>query len=485
VIVRTVYFNGIHAETGTYAFPPQPVRGLRKMLRANPFLARNSRARQAIGTHFSNFHRVPIRPSENINGAMLQRPITDWEMDDLASVGWGILYPEEERARFVKQLTPLLELRRAQAGPLYREIPYRTGQRFQDILENLEAITAKRDSPPIPHYLLIVGKPTQIPYFVQYGFDRRISVGRVAFDDLEDYGRYARNIVRHDHQTVPHLKTTLFGTRHPDDPPSEISARFLVKDLGKRMSNSLDPVRYRIETRLGEMAGKQTLTNLMGGSLTPDLLLTATHGVILPPGARDRHLRQGAPICGEWPGPLLWKRKPLQRRMVFSGSDVYSEMDFNGMIAFMYACYGGGTPSRSSFPLEPHLTRGRESYQPFVAHLPKRMLALENGCRAVIAHVDTAFFWSFTNTRKQEQTETYQAFFRQLLEGKRIGFAMNVFQQAYMERLADYQELVEAQNAGRLEWEDDRLVQAWFAVNDLRNLTLLGDPAVRLPALNT
>ena len=481
--MKKVFFNGIRADNGKYAFPEVPLQGLARHLVSRSPLRRKIRARRSSGRFISRFFGQPGLPLDHPDHTTLIAPLSETEKDNLATAGWGVLYPEGEKETLLNPLSPLLDLRRQQAGPLYKEIAYLPGQSLAQVLEANGAPQFQSDPTQVPYYLMVVGSPSQIPFSIQYGLDRQFAVGRLDFDDPIDYGHYAQTVAERESARVSQLETTLFGTRHPGEATTELLADFLVKKLKTRMANSLDPVHYSFATKTEEKATKNTLARLMGGSLTPDLLLTATHGLILPPSTSDRMLRQGALLTAEYPGTAAWNGNPIPPRMIFSGGDIKPEADFNGMLALVFACYGGGTPERSSFPLEPHLPGSHESYRPFVANLPKRMLAGRRGCRAVIAHVDNAYIWAFTDASKREQTETFQAFFRGLLEGRTIGFAMDVFQRAHLEKLAQYRELVEAFNEDHAGVEDDRLVQAWFAVNDLRNYILLGDPAVRLPAI--
>lgn len=482
--MKTVFFNGIWGDTGAYAFPPKTPKALADTLNALSPLKRAVRAQTKYGPFIAEFVKLPNPKGQLDDQAYLTTDLRLRDLDDLAQVGWGILYPKQQEQQLLEPLAPLLALRRQQAGSRYREIAYEPGPQRLETLDQLVASKLGVYPEHCPYYLLIIGQPKDIPFQLQYRLDRQLAVGRLALDTPAEYGHYARNVVRHEMRQTPRLKACFFGTQHENDSSTALSSQFLVKDLARRTANSFDPARYQISTRLGEEASKLALSKLMGGPLTPDLLLSATHGVILRPHEREREFRQGAAICADWPGPQAWGGKPVPERFIFAGKDIAPNADFNGMISLLYSCYSGGTPQYSSFPLEPHLSPGHESAQPFMAHLPKRMLAVERGARAVIAHIDTTFIWSFLNEKKQEQTEVFQAFIRELLEGRTVGYAMNVFQRAFLERLAEYQELVETQNQRQLRWSDDRLVQAWFAVNDLRNYILLGDPAVRLPTLS-
>ena len=85
--------------------------------------------------------------------------------DNLATAGWGVIYPDSEKDNLLDALRPLLNLRNQQAGSLYQEIPYRNGQSLADILEEKGAPAFGAEPIDIPYYLLIIGKPQQNPIF--------------------------------------------------------------------------------------------------------------------------------------------------------------------------------------------------------------------------------------------------------------------------------------------------------------------------------
>ena len=80
-----------------------------------------------------------------------------------------------------------------------------------------------------------------------------------------------------------------------------------------------------------------------------------------------------------------------------SAADVSDDASVGGMIAFFFACFGAGTPNLDQFRKDPNdaSTAVKLAEQPFVAALPRRLLAHPNGgALAVIGHVDRA--WSFS-----------------------------------------------------------------------------------------
>jgi len=68
-----------------------------------------------------------------------------------------------------------------------------------------------------------------------------------------------------------------------------------------------------------------------------------------------------------------------------------------------------------------------------------------------------------------------------LLTGARVGFATQSFDEAYAELSVALSAIHEKRRYGQ-EIDPAELAGLWAATNDMRNVILLGDPAVRLPA---
>ncbi|MCP4655226.1 MAG: hypothetical protein GY856_07385 [bacterium] len=179
-------------------------------------------------------------------------------------------------------LEPLLEHRRAQAGPLFKKFDGQQGLRADlraaDWLRHAGVGVGVGDVRQVPYYLMVVGDPEQLPFGVEFDLvGSSYAVGRLAFDTPDAYVRYACNVVRA--ETAPPRRPARFtfvGMEHPDDITQE-SQRYLVRPLVERYT---EVEGWDVNAVMGEAATKPKLAELLGGPDTPSVLFAAGH---MPP----------------------------------------------------------------------------------------------------------------------------------------------------------------------------------------------------------
>ena len=407
---------------------------------------------------------------------------TRFEIDprNLAETGWGVIFPEERQDALRAALAPLLALRQDQASRQkegrYRELVYRRGESKPRFLARYQVGPGPADPDLLPYYLLLAGSPEEISFRFQYQLDVQYAVGRLSFDNLEDYARYAESVVAAElGRAVTDRRVSFFGISNPDDRATASSRRNLVEPLAAHVAR--DRQGWSVETVLGPDATKAALAERLGGARTPALLFTAGHGLRFDP-ADPRHLpHQGALLCQDWPGPQGW-RGPISPDHYLAGEDVPDSASPAGLIAFFFACYGAGTPVHDSFQMEGEPRRLAASS--FVSRLPQRLLAHpRGGALAVVGHVDRAWSFSFDWPESGAQLQVFESALGRLLAGYPVGAATEYFNQRYAELFTDLsEEREEVRWGARPDFLS--LSQMWTAANDARSYLLLGDPAVRL-----
>ncbi len=460
-------FNGINGATGTYAIPPLRLRELVQIIRQE-------------------------EPDEALLRELERRTVAEeafhvqGDAERLEEVGWGIIFaygdPQAEAIR--EALSPLLELRREQAGERYHEYlggdGYRPGESKNKFLARHGAGPGVVDPDKVPYYLLIVGGPELVPYRFQFQLDVQYAVGRLALDSPEAYATYAATVVAAERGEVRLPRRALFfGTSNPDDPATRLSSEHLVRPLAAAMRERMPD--WALEEVRGEGATKGRLLSALEGE-PPAFLFTASHGMGFPHGDPRQFPHQGALLCQDWPGPRRW-HEPIPQTFYLAGDDIPSDARLAGSMAFFFACYGAGTPREDQFAFRLYgdPQRAQIAPRPFLAALPQRLLGHPQGSfLAVVGHVDRAWGYSFAWPGAGEQTTTFEEVIAQVMEGRPVGLALDPLNGRYAEIASDLSQMMEDLHF-EVPVDETALAALWTANNDARAYLLLGDPAVRLP----
>lgn len=469
-----VQSNGINATTGSYLLPPLEPHLLAKVAQGER-LSRKDFHYQDLKRKQTDKHLQHLGPAEHIN------PI------NLAESGWGVIFPAQTDLAIKDALSLLLRHRQMQAASnnerYYREFigadGYQPGDTKQQFLERHGVGPGPVDPDNgVPYYLLIVGGPESIPFWFQYQLDVQFAVGRISFDTLQDYANYAHSVVTAETSTTRLAPQAAFiGVRNMDDRATTMSADHLITPLAQEMTNTY--TNWSIRQFVGEnQATKDTISRVIGGDETPALIFTASHGLGFPKGHRLQNRHQGALICQDWPGPIEW-RGEMPERFYLSADDIGDNAHLHGSIAFLFACFGAGTPRIDAF--SHHTSQPRDiAPAPFLAHLPKRMLAHpKGGTLAVIGHIERAWGYSFDWGDAGTQREVFVSTLTRLIEGHPVGSALEFFNERYAEIATDLTAAIEAKMYSK-QVSDQELARMWTANNDARNYAIIGDPAVRL-----
>jgi len=467
-----LYFNGVNGDTGDYDLDPMSAARLFDVLRG---VAEPANIKELE-------YRVQWKTEEHLG------VVEGVDPTKIEEAGWGIIFPADPEGKFVPAvkaaLKPLLDLRQAQAGEFFRIYEgvdaLRPGESKNDFLVRHGVPPADPANPErMPYYLLLVGDPEQIPYRFQSQIDVQYAVGRICFETVQEYANYAASVVAAETGKVRlPKKAAFFSAMNADDPATALSTTKLMEPLLAQMQPERQD--WQITAHLRANATKAKLANLLGGSETPALLFTASHGVPFTLGSGRQLAHQGALLCQDWPGPKQWKgRGVIPQDHYFAGDDLTGDTNLLGMIAFFFACYGGGTPKHDDFPKPGTSTLNQVAPKPFVARLPMRMLGREKGgALAVIAHVERAWGSSFV-WRDIEQADVFKSTLTHLMEGKPIGSALEYFNSRYATWATDLSTTLRDVQFG-LQVEPANISSMWTAHNDARGYAIIGDPAVRL-----
>jgi hypothetical protein len=488
--LREIQLFGVNGRTGRYALPRLSSEDLAAVARhpVSPHVvaaARRSQAdRESVGL-------------ESIMGPELgfsvrgRKPPPGWNLPEweVARRGWGVVFPAgDSRVPALREaLAPLFALRRQQVATVserhFRELEYRTGELLFDFRKRNKGTPGIADPKRIPGYLLLVGGPQAIPFDFQTELAaQEYAVGRIDFESIEDFARYAESVVQAESLRRPEVaapagharRIAFFAPEHPDDPLSEESSKRLAAPLADACALPGDG--WTVERILGARATKHRFSELLARQVPPSILFTAGHGAIFESGDDRQAAHQGALVCADWLGP---EAAAISEGDYFSADDLDSEMRIGGMIAFHFACCSLGVPAQNELHLAGLPIPEWLAPQDLVARLPQKMLA--QGALAAIGHLDLVFAYSFregqNETESPDPPPLYDLCLKDLLRGRPVGDAMGPFRDCYQARLVEHVEMSQRSHV-----DPETLWEVEAACHDAKYYTIFGDPAVRLAA---
>lgn len=466
--VETFHANGIDGASGSYLLPALTPADIARAARGEPVdaIARELKHRQLEG---ADHYGVP----------------DDADPDDLGDTGWGIVFARDADPAIREALAPLIELRRPAASAknparfrvLEGDHGVRPGQSKNDFLIENGGVPGECDPDRMPYYLLLVGSPEAIPFEFQYQLDVQHAVGRLHFDAPEDYARYAQAVVDAESGKIARTRRlAMLGPRNVDDDATTLSADVLLAELlAARERIAKD---WTIDAIVGDGATKARLAAHLGGAETPAIVFTASHGMGFPSGDARQARHQGALLAQDWPGPVEHRGR-IPESMYFSADDLAADADVRGLIAFCFACYGAGTPARDQFSRADAADLRTLAPQPFVAPLARALTSHPRGpALAFVGHVERAWGYSFHWPQAGAATRAFRDGLRRLALGRRIGHALEPFNDRHAALSTDLTALLEKIRDG-FRADEAELARLWTANNDARNYIIVGDPAVR------
>jgi hypothetical protein len=409
---------------------------------------------------------------------------------DLTQTGWAVLFASDADPAIKDALKPLLDLRKGQVkdDKLFRVFDGPAGVRPNQTAGSwalgkgvsLAAPVGPRRG--VPFYLLMVGSPQRIPFEFQAQFDLQWAVGRLHFDKVADYASYAQKVVDYEQGAGPAQQrhAAVWMPRNPGDLATPMLAGAVGADfLGQGDAPPLGQrQRFTVTPFIGDgQATKARLTDIFRGSIdggAPAIVFTGSHGAewaIADPAIQQQ--RQGALVTQEWS-----RGQPLQPDHYFSGEDLPADANVHGLIAFVFACFGGGCPDKDSYFFAADGSKIALTPVPLVASLPQALLA--RGALAVIAHVDRAFSYGFEDVMGTPQEQLLRTPLELLMKGQRVGMAADPLNLQWSALAAQLGLALGGNLPGMPQPRSTVVANLFIARDDARNYIVLGDPAVRL-----
>jgi hypothetical protein len=441
-----------------------------------------------------------VRPESAAVLARAQRPrglaATAERIDasDLTQTGWGVLFASDADPKIKDHLQPLLDWRKQQVqdDTLFRVFEGREGVGPGQKVGPWAAARGVTLSAPVkpvngvPFYLLIVGSPTRIPFEFQQQLDLQWAVGRLHFDNIDDYATYAEKVIAYEKGALAAARRkqiALWMPRNVRDLATPMLAGTLGTDfLGQTPAPRTSPKLgagqgFKLQPFIGDgQATKARLDDLFRGTVEggpPAILFTGSHGAEWSMADPDRQRRlQGALVTQEWV-----RGQKLDETQHFSAADLATDAQVHGLIMFMFACFGGACPASDSYYFNQDGTRKALAPEALMTRLPQALLA--RGALAIIAHIDRAFSYGFQDTQGTPQAQLLRDPLERLMNGERVGLALDPLNAAWSSLAAQLGLELAAGPAGTAAAAAG-LVNLTIARDDARNYMVIGDPAVRL-----
>jgi hypothetical protein len=471
-MLMRLFATGLDDETGDALFPP---------LDEDAF---HVAMEQTYGPCISDIRELSQRTSSRMRfrGEIERLPLAD--QGDPRVTGWTYLVARDDpNAEAIAEILEPLARHRGMHDPRAPLI-YEPEETWWDWLDQQYFGLGLEHGAP-PHYVLIVGEPTRVPFHFQAVLDSAAAVGRVAFDDLEQLRRYVQKLIDIETAALPLARSeAVFWA--PDGGPFD-ATHYSRAYMARPLADYVRTRGFEVNELFGENATKESLLAALSAK-RPALVYTASHGLGPPTGSYAEQQRLTGALCGQHqPGDT-------RASWLITADDVPESDPFlEGGILFQFACYGYGVPSRSDFAhwINPSPARSRQiAGDDFVSSIPKRLLANPRGPVAFIGHVDTAWLHGFADPDEPDIVERWSprlAPFKRavdmLLAVQPAGLAMSDFNKQYdigNAMLASYLDRLRRNTASRTREARRRLVDQVLRRSDAQNYMVFGDPAARL-----
>jgi hypothetical protein len=413
--------------------------------------------------------------------------------NELPRQRWGVIAPQGEAGdRLLDVMAPLIARREEQQGA--RVEVYRVPARLS--LDEA-ARWKKRIFRPetgldttVPRYQLVLGDLDQVPAGIQTALATDGFVGRLAFDRLDDYRAYADKVLAWEARPASaRVADAMLHTVHDGTAATVDGYRGIMQPgyeiLRERRQLGEVQARY-VRDVSSPRPHPDDLWDISDGD-RPRVVLTLAHG-------------EGAPRAG-WASPEVQRREQgavsFGNGQRIAASDVARRVFLPGGVWFSLACFGAGTPATSAYQgwvdelvhlghLGRDIARVRDSLameRPFIAALPRALLANPQGPLAFIGHIDLAWSYSLADIDDRpghHRPGRFAELMKSLLARDRVGVAFRSVSRFLGEVSTELAGLDENREPGAAR-ERARRAHLWMLRQDLAGYVVLGDPAVRLP----
>lgn len=418
---------------------------------------------------------------ETFRGELKRRVI---DLGDPRSAGWTILVNSHDPQKEAL-LDALAPLARQRGMKNLDSLLLYNGEGVDEWLDWLQDNYTSLGKARKPHYILIAGGPDQVPFLFQSFLSTLASVGRVAFDTLEDLKTYVDKIIRLETADSPVVEkeTVFFAPDYGLRDPTFYSCHYMAKPLAGYVQEELH---FKTQAIFGKQATKERLQATLRAS-KPAFVFTASHGLGAPDEPFETQKRvNGAICCQPEAGQAM-------EDWLFKAEDVPLDEPFlEGAGVFQFACYGYGTPAESDFAHWDPRIKKVNAPADFISALPKRLLAHPRGPLTYVGHVDVALLHGFTNPdhpapalgeKWTERIEPFQQSIQRMLSVEPVSYALSDMSARYNICNASLTTTYDRLKKGKIVLSPSLrsdIASLFLTRSDAQNYMIFGDPGVCL-----
>lgn len=328
----------------------------------------------------------------------------------------------------------------------------------------------------LPAYLLIYGRPDQVPWRIQYQLNANRQVGRIPLEgaELENYISALRaNWPETGNQM---RKPVVWATDHGSQDITSLMRGAIAEAVFKKYSSDKD-----IGPSATLMAGANNATvSELTDSLAinrPALVVTTSHGKTGPlTDPKSMVATLGLPVD--------------QNQNVLDPVTLLARWQPDGAIWFAHACCSAGSDNRTLFDglTEPGsdvdtILKGVASLGPKISPLPMQLLGAKKPLRAFVGHVEPTWDWTLRqpDTGQLFTVPLVKALYDELLNQSPVGYSFRDWYGNLGSIYIGYQNS-ESCFDGSSTIRTTMLFQS-LASRDIQSMVILGDPTVALPPL--
>jgi hypothetical protein len=344
-----------------------------------------------------------------------------------------------------------------------------------DVAQGIGEVGLRR----VPFYLLLVGKPSVLPWSLQFELNGNRAVGRIDLEENDGLAHYVDCLINGwDDDGAKASSAVLWSVDHDggEDDITSIMRQFIGNVFDASLAEE-EMVKQR-----AFLAGRDATVAGLGAklrALRPGLIITTSHGVIPAAGSLEqRRAALGLPMDQSW--------TPLDPKVHLK------DWDPAGAVWYAHACCSAGSEGAERYdglivPTSPAGIALRDAAQAgdAVAPLPRWLIGRSHPVRGFIGHVGPTFSWTLRRPKTGEclTSPILDAFFTSFYQETRfpLGHVILPLFERTRTLLIQARNLTATHRASTPTATCTPILDRILPAEDLQGTVLIGDPTALIP----